>query len=159
MKKYLFFLFLLSVILNLTSCKGNKTYTIVALKSDTGKAIIVIDKKTYTFTENEFKKEIELKKYDVVSISLDWGSTNNTGDLELKAMKRSKDVAKVNGNRYMYIILTRDDPSSGGGGYGSSSGSGSGSGSGCHDCGAPTKDGTPCQRRVCDGHTYCWQHR
>lgn len=29
----------------------------------------------------------------------------------------------------------------------------------CHTCGHSTKSGGYCKRKVCDGHTYCYQHR
>ena len=150
------YIFMIAVIiLFATGCSKDKwTYTIVAQNSSPNAAVLEIDDESYTVTQTEIKREVEIDKYGVVSVSLDYVGSG-TDAMTLSIYRGSELITSVSGNRYRYVLLTRESAEKGGGGISSSGGASSGSGSSI--CGATTKDGTPCQRKV-SGGGYCWQH-
>lgn len=151
---------LLFCLLFLFSCsKERNTYIIQVEKNGNEECVVEVDNVPYYFTDNKYIKEIYLKKWDVISVSLDYvdESENN---MTLSVVHKDKKIATVSGNRYMYVVLSKEEATTGGGGYynGSNSNGNSNGSSASHLCGAPTKDGTPCKRRVSEPG-YCWQHR
>lgn len=134
------------------------TYSIEVSKPNTHTAVLEIDDATYNFSETSYRQEVTLKEFDVVDISLDYLAVQSE---KMSLTVKDEDnniIASVSDNSYMWIILSQNSiTSSGNYSTGSSSGGGS-STSGSHLCGAPTKDGTPCQRRVSGSSGYCWQH-
>lgn len=158
--KNLFVLLLIAI--SFVGCKKKEIltkYIIVVNKDNPYKATLKVNDVLYSITDTYYQGDITIKEYDVVSVSLDYVSTQDDV-MELSVLKEGAKIASISGNRYMWIVFSNTS-SSQGGGY-SSSGSGSGSGSGSstwHYCGAPTKDGTPCQRHVSGTSGYCWQHK
>ena len=151
--RHLFILF--AILFFASGCSKDKgTYTIVAQNMSSEPARLEIDDIAHTVTGTEYKQDVHIDKYDVISVSFDYLGSG-MGSLTLSIYKGDDLVATVSGNTYMYVILSRESATKGGGGTYSSGGPGSGSGSSI--CGAPTKDGTPCQRKV-SGGGYCWQH-
>jgi|GEM_PF-4622337 len=150
---------LLLIAISFVGCKKKEVltkYTITVSKDNPYPAKLEINDVLYSITDTYYQGDITIKEFDVVSVSLDYVSTQEDV-MELSVLKDGVKVASVSGNRYMWIVFSNTS-SSQGGGYSSSS-SGSGSSSTWHYCGAPTKDGTPCKRHVSGTSGYCWQHK
>ena len=154
--KHLVLLFIVATTF-LSSCKKEKpitAFTVSVNKDNPYSAVLRIDGTPYTFTDAVFNKIITLDEYQVITIDLDY-SSSQTDIMDLTVYKNGQPIATVSGDEHMYVILSTTSVYSGGG----SSGSGSSSGSTWHYCGAPTKDGTPCRRHVSGTSGYCWQHK
>lgn len=153
-------LFFSIVILSLSCNKiKNSKYTVVAEKPNSQECILEVNDIEYRFSNNSTQKEIVLGEYEVGSASLDYVSTG-TDNMTLSLYQDGHLKATVSGDNYIWIVFSNDsDIKTSQSSYGSSGGSsGSSGGSGSTYCGAPTKDGTPCKRKV-SGGGYCWQHK
>ena len=147
-------LLLITLVILITGCKKIKEYkyTVVAEKPNNLECVLEVNDIEYHFSGNQYEKEVILDEFGVGSANLDYiGSGDDNMTLSLYRDGSLK--ATVSGNSYIWIVFTNDNIEKSQNNTGTSTGSNTSS-----YCGAPTKDGTPCKRKV-SGGGYCWQHK
>lgn len=144
----------------LFGCK-KPTYTIKVEKNTSAECVLDINGTQYHFTETPYTVNTEIRKRDELNVSVKYISSN-PDILRLSIIRDGNEISSVRNSGYLWILYTDNHATTSGSTYSSSSGGSSsnsgGSSSGSQYCGAPTKDGTPCKRKV-KGGGYCWQHK
>ena len=158
MKKYLYIL--TAILVGLSSCKREKHFVVVASKSAGVSAELEVDDQTFSFSAGEYKKDLTIDKYGVVSISL---SASNSLPLNLDLRDDDNQLlGQVQGTGYIWMILDNTGISSQSSSSSSgSSTSGSTPGSGCStvQCSGITQAGNRCQRMTTNCSGRCYQHQ